>query len=124
MPGQPPPANDVWWQVHIPGQRVHYGNWRVHYDPKPIPTRALDWSYWHKDFDGTEDACDNRYGSTPSLLAAINEIDDREDDQFDERGCEECPLATPTSCLKAGPCNHRDDELLRRRLRELVERAQ
>lgn len=116
-------ANDEWYQAHIPGQEVSYGNWLISYNPPPIPARNCDWQFCHKDFDGAEDACDDRYGSAASLLAAMSDIDDREADRFDERGCEECSLATPTSCLKARSCAYLDDEALRRRLFDAASKA-
>lgn len=92
---------------------VCYGNWEISYNPPPIPSRNCDWQFCHKDFDGAEDACDNRYGHAASLLEAMGDIDDREDDLFWERGCDDCPLATPDSCLKVGCCPHRDDKRAR-----------
>lgn len=116
-------ANDnrEWWQVHIPGQTIAYGDWQISYNPPPIPVRNCDWQYCHKDFDGAEDACDDRYGSSGSLMSAMIRIDDLEDEAWDEKGCSECSLcSSPSGCLKAGPCRWRDGEKRRRELYAVV----
>jgi hypothetical protein len=104
----------------IPGQVVKYGNWRISYNPPPIPSRNCDWQFCHKDFDGAEDACDDRYGSAETLLGAMDEIDLRESEAF---VCERCPAADPSWCMQALPCEHRDDQRLRQRLYDLAKDA-
>jgi hypothetical protein len=31
---------------------VSYRDWRITYDPPPIPVRNCDWQFWHDDYDG------------------------------------------------------------------------
>ncbi len=106
------PANDEWWQTHVAGQTITYGQWEISYNPPPIPYRGCDWQYCHKDFDGAEDACDNRHGAEPSLVACLDAIDDYEEERFDEHGCEHgCPyglLTMAEQCLKHDRCVHRE----------------
>ncbi len=56
------------------GQLVEgpYRGWYIQCAPPPIPIRAYDWHYWHKDYDGPDDA---RTGSAQSLTTAMAEID-------------------------------------------------
>lgn len=58
-----------------------YGDWRISYEPKPIPTTACDFDWWHDDFDGAPDAGDGRHGAEGTLEAAIDAIHEWEDDQ-------------------------------------------
>lgn len=88
---------------------VKYGNWLIDYNPPPIPVRNCDWQFWHKDFDGAEDAGDNRCGHSSTLIDCMNEIDDYEDDRFD---CQ-CSAADPCGCMRAGSCEWRDDQRAR-----------
>lgn len=92
---------------------IRYGNWEISYDPPPIPSRNFDWQFSHKDFDGAPDACDNRYGAAASLLEAMTEIDDREDEAFDNADCG-CRMADPSWCL-AVSCKWREDQRVRLR---------
>ena len=64
-----------------PFAQWEYGPWRISYGPKPIPTTAFDYDWWHDDFDGAPDAGDNRCGSAGSLDDAIEAIHEWEDDQ-------------------------------------------
>ena len=57
-----------------------YGDWHIHYDPPPIPSRDCDWHFYHDDFDGAEDGGDNRYGHARSLEECKQEIDRIEDE--------------------------------------------
>jgi hypothetical protein len=57
---------------------MNYRNFRIDYDPPPIPIRTYDWRYVHEDYDGP---ADNRYGHAPSLEAAKAEIDDWHEEQ-------------------------------------------
>ena len=57
-----------------------YRGYSISYDPPPVPGRQFDWQYVHKDYDGAEDAGDNRAGSAASWDACLSEIDDLEDD--------------------------------------------
>lgn len=58
-----------------------YGPWRISYEPKPIPTTACDYDWWHVDFDGAPDAEDQRCGSLGSIEACVEAIHEWEDDQ-------------------------------------------
>jgi hypothetical protein len=96
-------------------QTMKYGDWHIEYDPPPIPTRQFDWHYWHDDYDGAEDACDNRHGSVASLEIAMQEIDDYEGEEFDEKGCSYgCPMASALDCKAVDYCRHRDGLKLER----------
>lgn len=57
-------------------QETHhrFGKWHIRYVPKPIPTRAFDWDFWHDDYDGAPDAKDHRCGSAAGFSAALREI--------------------------------------------------
>jgi hypothetical protein len=123
-------ANDNlhWWKAHLLSQTVAYGNWTIAYNPPPIPVRSCDWQYCHNDFDGAEDACDNRHGSAPTLAECLNEIDDYEEERFDECGCEHgCPyglLQMASACLKHDRCVHRDEVRSRDAVRDALRAAQ
>lgn len=54
----------------------NYRGWNVHFDPPPIPSRQFDWQATHPDYDGAEDAEDNRIcvgGSRAEVQAEIDE---------------------------------------------------
>ena len=55
--------------------REKYRGFTIEYNPPPIPVRCCDWQFWHDDYDGAEDANDNRCGSAASLEDAKLEID-------------------------------------------------
>jgi hypothetical protein len=59
-------------------QQFMYKNYRVTYDPPPIPDRSHDWSFVHDEYDGAPDAYDRRAGDASSAEAAIAEIDEIE----------------------------------------------
>jgi len=59
--------------------RTEYRNWIIIYSLTPIPDRNFDYAFFHKDFDGAEDACDGRYGYAGSLEEAKAAIDEEED---------------------------------------------
>jgi hypothetical protein len=52
---------------------TRYRQFRITYDPPPIPDRQHDYRWSHEDYDGPEDA---RCGTSPSLDAAQAAIDD------------------------------------------------
>lgn len=64
-----------------------YGEWRIHYDPPPIPIRTMDWHFVHDNFDasweGEEDGWvgNGLCGSAASLEACKAEIDELEDER-------------------------------------------
>lgn len=56
-----------------------YRGYQINYDPPPIPVRDMDWHYHHEQFDGGEDAKDDRYGHAASPEDCMREIDLIED---------------------------------------------
>jgi hypothetical protein len=48
--------------------------WRIAYNPKPIPSRNYDWDFSHIDYDGAPDSGDNRRGTASSPADAIRQI--------------------------------------------------
>ena len=52
-------------------QSLKVGDWTIYRQPKPIPTRAFDWSYVHAEYDGPED---DRCGAAMSPFHCIAEI--------------------------------------------------
>lgn len=67
------------YPIQTVGTTIHYGPWRICFDPPPIPVRTCDWQFYHEDFDGAPDAGDNRCGSAASFADALNECDAIED---------------------------------------------
>ena len=55
---------------------VWYRGFRIYYDRVPY-VAGNDWSYVHDDYDGADDAHDNRAGTEASLEACKTEIDER-----------------------------------------------
>jgi hypothetical protein len=55
-------------------EAVEYGDYTIRWIPKPIPTRAFDYDFAHKDYDGAPDSGDTRCGSAISVEAAKDEI--------------------------------------------------
>jgi hypothetical protein len=55
-----------------------YGKWTIYYDPPPIPDRSCDFHFYHDDYDGAEDANDNRCGHGSSIEDCMKQIDDLE----------------------------------------------
>lgn len=53
--------------------KVTYRGYFIQREPKPIPTRAYDWDYWHDSYSGPGDP---RHGVAGSLEAAMREIDE------------------------------------------------
>lgn len=53
---------------------VWYRGFRIYYAPFVM---GHDWSYQHDDYDGAEDAGDNRAGTEADLEACKDAIDDR-----------------------------------------------
>lgn len=63
---------------------LEYGDWRIDFDPPPIPSRNCDWQFQHKDYDGAEDSDDPRAGHGASLKDCIDQIIDLECGDPDE----------------------------------------
>ncbi len=66
---------------------IKYRNYRITYDPKPIPTRVFDYDFAHEDFDGAPDGpdtgcSDHRSGNAVSVDDAKAKIDE----QFEDLG--------------------------------------
>ena len=57
-----------------------YRNYKIEYNPKPIPDRSFDWDYVHEDYDGAPDGGDDRCGAVASFEAAILAINELEDE--------------------------------------------
>ena len=49
-----------------------YRGYTIEYDPKPIPTRSMDYSFVHEDYDGEGDM---RIGYAESVAGAKEDID-------------------------------------------------
>lgn len=60
-----------------------YRNFRITYDPPPIPTRAFDWHATHDDYDGAPDGTDNRYFHGPTEDDVKAQVDDWHAEQDD-----------------------------------------
>ena len=56
-----------------------YKGYDIRENKKPIPTKAFDWDYVHRDHDGLPDGGDIRYGSAASLQDAIEQIKEIEE---------------------------------------------
>lgn len=52
-----------------------YRGYHITYWMKPIPDRSCDWDWTHDDFDGADDANDNRCGHSRTLDDAMADID-------------------------------------------------
>ena len=44
--------------------------WTITHNPKPIPTRSMDWDFISDEYDGENGLC----GTAPSLVNAIEQI--------------------------------------------------
>jgi len=55
-----------------------YRKWRIIHNPKPIPSRAFDWDFYHTDYDGPGDS---RAGAAESVGGCIREIKEIEADE-------------------------------------------
>lgn len=69
----------------IPGSAYHNPvwykeKWRI-YVNDIFPFNLGKYCYVHDDYDGAEDANDNRCGFAPTIEACKAEIDEREDEQ-------------------------------------------
>lgn len=82
---------------------IRYGKWTIAYDPPPIPVRTFDWSFWHDDYDGAEDARDGRCGHGASVEDCKAQIDEME---LDTGTCPKCGLQAKTLLHRF--CQHRD----------------
>lgn len=60
-----------------------YRDYKISYDPPPVPTRAWDYQFAHVDYDGPGDC---RCGTAPSLEEAKRQIDEIIADEEHEDG--------------------------------------
>lgn len=58
-------------------QTIEYRDYRIDFDPPPIPDRSSDWHFAHRDYDGAPDSNDHRRGDAPSLEDAKRAIDEQ-----------------------------------------------
>jgi hypothetical protein len=58
-----------------------YGPWHIEPANWTRPSSMFDWDWWHKDYDGADDANDHRYGSASSSDECIKQIHAWEDEQ-------------------------------------------
>lgn len=61
---------------------MKYKNYTIHYDPPPIPTRSMDWHFYHDDYDGApqhlyDKPSDLRHGNGSSLDDCKKQIDEQ-----------------------------------------------
>ncbi len=68
-------GNEV--EPHPCVHRYRYGPWHIELDYYSL-SPAMDWAFWHQDFESAEDGNDSRYGREPSLYACVDAIDDME----------------------------------------------
>lgn len=65
---------------------THYGPWRIHHDPPPIPIRSDDWHFVHENYDASYEGEEDGWvsnglgGSCASFADALNECDALEDE--------------------------------------------
>lgn len=59
-----------------PGGNWIYRNFHIVFVYPPIPIRTMDYGYYHDDYDGTEDANDNRFGHGASIADCVKQIDE------------------------------------------------
>ncbi len=60
-----------------------YKGYRFSYNPKPIPSSAHDWDFWHEDYDGGDvdwdtPSRDPRAGTGSSIPDCMGQIDEIE----------------------------------------------
>ena len=53
---------------------IKWGEYRLEFDPKPIPSRAHDWNWTHIDYDGAPDSNDIRCGTGASVADCVEQI--------------------------------------------------
>ena len=55
---------------------IKYNGFIITHWAKPIPDRSHDYDFVHEDYDGAEDAQDNRHGSGSSVEDCKAQIDE------------------------------------------------
>lgn len=63
---------------------VEYRGYHITHRAAPIPGGIADWQFCHDSYDGAPDGNDNRCGTASSLLSAMDQINDLEDDLASE----------------------------------------
>lgn len=53
---------------------TEYLGFMIKHDPPAIPIRAMDWQYWHKDYDGPEDGRCGTAATIEDVKSAIREF--------------------------------------------------
>lgn len=59
-----------------------YRGYIISYSQKPIPTRAMDYDFYHEDVDGAPDSGDNRYGNGASVEECKALIDEQIEEEL------------------------------------------
>ena len=54
--------------------KLTYRGYEIYFDPPPVPTRAWDWHYVHKDYDGPGDRRCGDEGSVEHCKQSIDEL--------------------------------------------------
>jgi hypothetical protein len=71
----------------IPGSSydnpIWHGKWRIYLSSYAPMGEGYEYVFCHDDYDGAEDAGDNRYGFAVSVKDAKNQIDEMEMDNFE-----------------------------------------
>jgi len=71
----------------IPGSSydnpIWHGKWRIYLSAWNINWTGCEYEFCHDDYDGADDANDNRYGFAVSVKDAKNQIDEMEMDNFE-----------------------------------------
>jgi hypothetical protein len=66
---------------------IRHGEWKIYLNDYVGPgDHIVAWAYVHDDFDGAEDANDNRYGYAATVEACKTQIDDHEDEAAEDAG--------------------------------------
>lgn len=64
----------------IPGSSwsnpIWYGKWRIYLSSYEAMEAGYEYVFCHDDYDGADDANDNRYGFAKSVADAQNQIDE------------------------------------------------
>ncbi len=55
---------------------IEYKNYKISYNPKPIPTSVFDWDWQADGFDGAIDSQDDRAGTGSSVDDCKRQIDE------------------------------------------------
>jgi len=71
----------------IPGSSydnpIWHGKWRIYLSAWNINWTGCEYEFCHDDYDGADDANDNRYGFAKSVEDAKQQINEMEQDNFE-----------------------------------------